>query len=169
MKFSPKPKIRTIHEEQWIPIPLEDVFGFFSNAQNLSKVTPPSVGFRILTPTPIEMKRGLRLDYQISLRGIPLKWSSEITEWNPPHHFTDLQLTGPYALWKHRHSFKALNGGTLVTDDVQYAVPLSWIPGAALVELLFVEPELRRIFLHRKKALRAHFGLPSEDESSQRP
>ena len=167
MKFSPKPKIRTIHDEQWIPIPLEDVFGFFSDARNLSKVTPPSVGFKILTPAPIEMKSGLRLDYQISLRGIPMKWSSEITEWNPPHHFTDIQLTGPYALWEHRHSFKAVHNGTLVTDDVQYAVPMSWFPGVALVEFLFVKPELRRIFSHRRSALRAHFGLPSEDEPIQ--
>ncbi len=159
------PKIRTLHQEQWVPIPLDEVFDFFSQAQNLEKVTPPWVGFRILTPSPITMRPGTIIDYEVRLHRIPMRWRSEITEWVPPFHFADVQLKGPYALWNHRHSFRAEKEGTLVIDDVQYAVPLSWMPGAGLVERFLVEPELRRIFAHRRVALRAHFGLPPETES----
>ena len=157
-----RPKVRSIHEEQWLPLPLADVFSFFSDAQNLEKVTPDSVGFRILTRLPLVMKEGLTIDYEIRLHGIPMRWSSLITEWNPPEHFTDVQVKGPYAIWRHKHSFKELNGGTLAIDDVQYAVPLSWLPGVSLVEHFFVKPELRRIFAYRKRALRKHFNLPDE-------
>ena len=156
------PKMRRIHQEQWVPVPLGDIFAFFSNAENLQKVTPPWVGFRILTPRPIVMAAGTIIDYEVRIHQIPMRWRSEITEWLPPHHFVDVQRKGPYSEWIHRHSFCELNGGTLVTDDVEYMVPFSWMPGAGLVERFLVRPELDRIFAHRRSALRMHFGLPPE-------
>jgi len=154
-----------IRWEQWIPVALPEVFSFFSDAQNLEKVTPPWVGFRILTPLPIQMAVGTLIDYEVKLRGIPMHWRSEITEWDPPRSFADRQLKGPYAFWLHTHSFAEKDNGTLVTDDVEYAPPLSWVPGASLVNRWFVRPELNRIFEHRKAALRSHFGLPPEQSS----
>jgi ligand-binding SRPBCC domain-containing protein len=154
--------LKSIHEEQWVPFSLDKVFAFFSNAENLEKVTPPWVGFRILTSTPIVMAAGIMIDYEVRIHRLPMRWRSEITEWVPPHHFVDVQRKGPYSEWKHRHSFLELNGGTLVTDDVEYLVPLSWMPGAGLVERFLVRPELNRIFAHRRSALRTHFGLPPE-------
>ena len=146
----------------WVPRPLDEVFNFFSDAHNLEKITPTALGFRILNEEPIVMKCGLRIDYQIRLHGIPMKWSSEITEWDPPHHFSDTQIRGPYQQWHHRHSFKTSDNGTIVTDDVQYAVPLSWVPGMSLIEHFFIQPELRRIFLHRARALECHFQAGSQ-------
>ena len=147
-----------------MPIGLTEVFAFFSNPQNLSKITPPSVGFKILTPSPIVMGPGTLIDYEVRIHGIPLHWRSEISEWNPPYKFADIQLKGPYAYWHHTHSFTASNGGTLVSDHIQYSVPLSWMPGAGLVERFFVRPELEKIFAHRRTALEAEFGLSTEGE-----
>lgn len=112
------------------------------------------------------MDLGTLIDYEVRLHGIPMHWRSEITEWTPPYQFSDLQLKGPYAHWHHVHSFAESNGGTLVMDHIEYAVPFSWMPGAGLVEQYLVKPELERIFAHRSKTLRKEFGLDSMEKET---
>ena len=125
--------------------PLREVFPFFSTAETLNQLTPPWVHFSILTPAPIEMRQGIVIQYRIRIHGIPVRWDSEIAEWQPPFLFTDRQLRGPYRSWVHRHIFEETPDGTLVTDDITYRVP-----GGALVNRLFVAGELRRIFAYRR-------------------
>jgi ligand-binding SRPBCC domain-containing protein len=136
----------------WIPADIARVFHFFTQAENLERLTPAFLHFRILTPTPLTIRAGTTIDYRLSLRGVPITWRSEITQWNPPHCFVDEQRGGPYRRWKHTHLFESQNGGTLVTDRVEYA---TW--GGALVNALFVAPELRRIFDYRQAALAKYF------------
>jgi len=155
-----KPKIRQIHQEQWLPLPLPEVFTFFSSAENLEQLTPPWVGFQILSPLPISMHPGTLIDYRIHLHGIPLTWRTEITVWEPPYRFVDLQLRGPYSLWRHEHLFVEKDGGTQVIDHIDYAIPFSWMPGASLVQRFFVQPDLDKIFEYRSQALRRHFNIP---------
>ncbi len=130
---------------QWLPLPLEETFAFFSEADNLERITPPFLRFRIVTPTPITMEPGALIDYQLRVRGFPIRWRTEITEWDPPHSFTDVQLRGPYQKWVHRHDFRSENDGTLVVDTVNYLVP-----GGALINRLMVGPEVKRIFDFRR-------------------
>lgn len=127
---------------------LPEVFAFFAGAENLNLLTPPWLHFSILTPLPIEMRQGTVIRYRLRLRGFPVRWDSEITEWEPPLRFTDMQIRGPYRLWVHRHRFEETPEGTLVTDTVTYRVP-----GGSLVNRLFVAGELRRIFAYRKAKL----------------
>ena len=151
-------KIFTLTNELWLPQPPNEVFPFFADASNLERLTPPSLRFQILTPLPIEMTVGTLIEYRIRLRGIPMRWQSEITTWGPPHRFVDEQRRGPYRLWVHEHEFipqegTTQDGGTLARDTVQYAVL-----GGAIVQRLFVASELRRIFDYRNAALRDHFS-----------
>lgn len=99
------------------------------------------------------MRVGTLIDYRLQLRGIPVRWRTEITAWDPSRSFTDVQLRGPYRKWVHRHDFVEENGGTRVDDTVIYAVP-----GGALVDRLIVRPDLDRIFGYRRKAIRALLG-----------
>jgi ligand-binding SRPBCC domain-containing protein len=147
--------MRTFHLDTstWIAADIDRVFQFFAQAENLQRLTPASLSFRILTPSPIAMCEGTTIDYQLSLRGLPFTWRSEITAWDPPRRFVDEQRKGPYRSWKHSHVFEARDGGTLVLDQVEYA---TW--GGAIVNRFFVAPELRRIFAYRKAALAAHFS-----------
>ena len=141
-----------VHQEQLLSYPIEQVFRFFASPENLNLLTPPWANFSILSPQPIEMAVGTVIEYRIRLRGVPVNWRSEITEWQPPFAFCDVQLRGPYRFWVHRHTFEEKPGGTLVTDHVDYGVL-----GGALVNRLFVAGELRRIFGYRKTRLHELF------------
>ena len=124
------------------------VFRFYADAFKLEEITPPLLQFKVLTPPPIDMKAGTVIDYRLKLRGIPLRWQSQITAWEPPYRFVDQQLKGPYRLWRHEHTFIEDKGGTLAIDRVEYAVH-----GGILVKKLLVEPDLKRIFDYRKRKL----------------
>ncbi len=146
-------KVRSFRSEQWLARPLDEVFEFFSDAHNLQRLTPPWLDFEVLTPAPIAMAAGTRIDYRLKVRGVPLRWRSEIELWEPPVRFVDVQLRGPYRMWHHTHRFEATDGGTRVTDEVRYAV---W--GGALIDRLFVRPDVRRIFDYRRRELERLFG-----------
>jgi ligand-binding SRPBCC domain-containing protein len=136
-----------------VPRPRPEVFAFFAEAGNLQELTPPFLGFEILTPRPIEMRPGALIDHRIRLRGIPLRWRTEITTWEPPRRFVDEQLRGPYRLWIHEHTFEEDGDGTAVSDFVRYAVPFG-----ALANRLLVARDVRKIFEYRERRLREIFG-----------
>jgi hypothetical protein len=145
-------KTHSFETELWLARPLGEVFAFFSDARNLERITPPWVRFEMLTPGDIPMKVGAIIDYRIRLRGIPIRWRSEITAWEPGRRFVDEQRRGPYRLWVHEHGFSEKDGGTLVTDNVRYAVP-----GGPLFNKLFVAGDVAKIFEYRRRKLEEIF------------
>jgi ligand-binding SRPBCC domain-containing protein len=136
-----------------LPRPRAEVFPFFAAPENLEALTPPWLRFRITTPLPIVMETGALIRYRLRLKGLPLAWTSRITAWDPPRRFVDEQVSGPYRLWIHEHTFEERRGGTVVRDVVRYAVP-----GGRLVNALFVKRDLERIFAYRHARLRERFG-----------
>ncbi|MEO5590321.1 MAG: SRPBCC family protein [Gemmatimonadaceae bacterium] len=142
---------RTVHVQR----PLLEVFEFFAAAENLERLTPPELGFQILSHPSQEMKTGTLIEYRIKLHGLPMKWLTEITGWDPPHSFEDTQLRGPYAKWVHTHTFTAEEGGTRVDDRVVYALPLD--PLGRIAHPIIAR-QLRRIFEYRGSVMREIFG-----------
>lgn len=148
-----------IHEfksETWLPLPPEQLFPFFAEAANLEIITPPWLKFKLLTPPPIEMREGTLIDYKLLIHGLPVKWRTRISTWQPPHCFVDEQLRGPYRKWVHHHTFDASGGGTFVRDLVQYAVPFDFV-----VHRWLVRPDIEQIFRYRSAQLRKRFGAPN--------
>jgi ligand-binding SRPBCC domain-containing protein len=141
----------TLHRSQLIRRDLKDVFSFFEDPSNLAKITPPKMGFQILTPSPIKMQRGTLIDYVVHIMGLPLRWTSLITEYDPPYKFVDEQLKGPYSFWHHTHLFKQVPEGTLIEDIVQYRVPMG--PLGVWLEPFLVRPQLNAIFNYRQKVI----------------
>lgn len=139
--------------EQLLPRPLEEVFAFFSNPGNLQRITPPWLDFEIIGGHDRQMRAGLLIDYRLRIHGLPVRWQSEITSWDPPRRFVDEQRRGPYRLWIHEHTFEARGNDTLIRDHLQYAVP-----GGALVQKLFVARDVDRIFAFRRQRLEEIFA-----------
>lgn len=134
-----------------LSLPVEQVFAFFSQAENLERITPPELKFRILTPRPIEIKKSTLIDYELRLLMARFHWRTEITNWDPPHQFIDTQLRGPYREWVHTHRFIPTSKGTAVLDDVQYQLPLTPLGDLAYP---LVRLQLSRIFGYRATAVR---------------
>lgn len=149
--------VQHFQTETTIPASPPEVFAFFSDAQNLARITPPSLHFQILTPLPLAMHEGALIDYRLRLHGLPMRWRTLISRWNPPFDFIDEQLKGPYRTWIHHHTFIELpNGYTLMKDSVRYALPF---PPFGLVALPFVRREVAGIFAYRQKVIKAIYSL----------
>lgn len=142
----------TLRTSITLDLPRERVFEFFSNADNLEAITPPDVGFSIITPRPIEMREGTLIDYKLSLFGFPVEWRTEITKWDVPNEFVDVQLKGPYKQWIHRHIFTEVEPGkTLIEDEVRYRLPFE--PFGDIGNFI-VSSQLTKIFTHRERKVR---------------
>jgi ligand-binding SRPBCC domain-containing protein len=132
----------TLERTQVVPVELDHAWRFYADPHNLEAITPPWLRFRIVS-APAALDRGARLQYRLSLFGIPVRWLTVIARWQPPRTFVDVQLRGPYLLWEHTHRLTTVAGGTEIFDHVRYRVP-----GGALVALA-VRPLLDAIFDYR--------------------
>ncbi len=135
----------------WLPLPIAQVFPFFADAHNLAVITPPWLGFVIHTPAPIHMRAGCLIDYTIRWLGMPIKWRTLISVYEPPVRFEDRQLIGPYAQWIHQHEFVSQNGGTLVADRVRYIIRGGIL--GPFAQAAFVRRQLTEIFEFRQAAI----------------
>jgi len=143
--------------EQIVARPRSEVFAFFADPQNLERITPSSLRFRIRSPLPIEMRPGAMIDYDLSLFGVRFGWRTVIERFDPPHSFVDVQARGPYRLWRHTHEIlEAPSGGTRIADRVEYELPLG--PLGEIAHRLFVARQLRHIFDHRREVIAELFG-----------
>ena len=174
------------HSEQWLPQPIERIFAFFANPENLPRIMPKSQGVRIeeasFAPPPPRPNvpgvsprlggviAGPGTHITLGYRPFPyaffrLPWELEVTEFEWNSHFSDLQLRGPFAYWNQIHSFEAqtrtpesgiLTPGTLIRDDIEYELPFGKL--GELAQRLIVARQLRSLFAHRRDRLRELFG-----------
>lgn len=153
--FDTKRPYSLVHEEQWLPVPLDKTFPFFSDPKNLEAITPPWLNFHVVSQTTETIQKDTRIRYKLKVRGLPIQWESCITVWDPPARFVDKQLHGPYRLWNHTHTFESLGSGVLMTDKVRYQVPGGVLGKAVLSRR--IKKDLHEIFSYRQKKLREIF------------
>jgi uncharacterized protein len=144
------------HAEQFVPRPLAEVFDFFSKAENLQELTPAFLHFRILSVDPVPVRKGTLIKYSLRWRIFPIRWTTEIIEWEPPYRFVDVQLKGPYKLWHHEHRFVAEGNGTRIIDEVQYALPFGVF--GSIAHSLKVKKDVETIFAYRTEVVKRLFG-----------
>lgn len=143
---------------QTVRCPPEEAFAFFSDPANLARITPPWLSFRHLQEGPIQMREGVRLHYRIRPLGLPQRWVSVITEWDPPRGFVDEQVRGPYRFWRHVHRLRPVEAGTEIEDRVEYALPLGLL--GRLAHAILVRRQLDSIFAYRERRVRDLLGTP---------
>jgi ligand-binding SRPBCC domain-containing protein len=140
-----------------LPAARDELFAFFSDARQLEAITPPWLNFRVLDPDGIVLREGTLINYRLRILGIPLRWQSRISVWQPNERFVDEQVVGPYRWWRHEHRFTdtPMAGpagervqGTEITDTVEYGVPLAWV-----LHPLLVRRDLLAIFAHRRQRM----------------
>ena len=136
-----------IVREQYFDRSLEEVFAFFSDPRNLEELTPDFLNFSIVEIPEGDLQTGSEIRYRISLRGIPIGWRTEIRDWVDQEQFVDEQMSGPYALWHHTHTFEEDGEGTLMRDIVRYRLPLGAL--GRLVAGRWVDSDLDRVFSYR--------------------
>ncbi len=137
--------------EQYLPKKIEEIFPFFSAAENLESITPSNLSFKIQKVSTPEIQKGTLIDYRLKIRGVPVKWRTEIAAWEPGKYFVDQQLVGPYKLWHHTHDFQKMGLGTLMTDRVRYRSPMGFL--GWLVAGHLVQKEISGIFNYRRKVI----------------
>lgn len=143
---------------QNIPVDIQKAWEFFSNPSNLQHITPPGLGFKILSKHHgTIMYPGQIIEYRVRpLLGIPVYWMTEVTHVKDKLFFVDEQRFGPYQLWHHQHHFKQIEGGVEMTDIVHYRNPLGFLGNIA--NAIFVQKQLKKIFEFRFKKVEELFG-----------
>jgi ligand-binding SRPBCC domain-containing protein len=141
---------------QWVPHRVDTVFPFFASVQNLERLTPDFLHFRIRRAPDEALRAGSTIDYRLRLHGVPVWWRTVIDEWAPGRRFVDRQVRGPFRRWYHVHEFETDGAGTLIVDTVDfdlYCRPLFHTPA-----LGWIESDLRSIFDHRHREIATVFG-----------
>ena len=128
---------------------IKDIWKFFSDPRNLSKITPPDMNFKILTEDlPEEIFTGLIIEYEVSPFGnIPVHWVTEITAVEKYKYFIDEQRFGPYKFWHHLHLFESLDGQKIKIGIL-----------GQIANALLVRKRLEYIFDYRAKTIAEIFG-----------
>ena len=150
-------RVHVLRREQHLRLAREELFPFFCDAGNLARITPPELAFRFETPLPIDMRMGAEIAYRLRLWGVPFRWRTRITGWDPPYGFVDEGIRAPFRLWRHTHVFRAVpdGPGTLMEDRVEYALPLAPFGEAAH---FLVRRQLDRIFDYRRQVVAELFS-----------
>jgi ligand-binding SRPBCC domain-containing protein len=148
----------TIEISQKIPATVEKVWEFISSPRNLKLITPDDLGFEVTTKDPAEkMYAGMLISYSVKpLFGIKMKWVTEISHIKEPEYFIDQQYSGPYKYWHHKHELKAIDGGVLMTDIINYKPPYGFL--GAIANSLAIRKRLDEILKYRKAKLEEIFG-----------
>ena len=145
-----KPRRYRLHRQQLIERPIDEVFAFFEDPQNLAKITPPEMGFEIKSVEGLPVRAGTRIEYVVRIFGMPQRWVAEIVEHEPGRRFVDVQARGPYRYWRHEHAFEPLDVYTVMTDQVEYELPLGL---AGRIANTLVARQLQRIFDYRTNVI----------------
>ncbi len=95
--------------------PLAAVADFHARPASMASVTPPPLVMR-LHPGPNVLHSGDRMAFTLWMGPLPVHWVAAIEDASG-EGFADRQLHGPFAEWRHRHTFRPLGARVTAVDD----------------------------------------------------
>lgn len=159
LQFTHQSGIYTISAKTLVRTDVQTLWDFISLPENLLKITPPDMEFRITFRSSLDgekMYPGQIIAYK--LRPMPFfkaSWVTEITQVLEKRFFIDEQRFGPYRFWHHQHILQEADGGIEMIDIVSYKLPYGflgrWVGGR------LVRKKLKGIFDYRAKRMKEIF------------
>ncbi len=150
--------VHHLKQTQVLPLSMDEAWEFFSTPRNLDSMTPDDLGFKITYLPSEKMYAGQIITYKVMIfPKVWVPWVTEISHVDEGKSFIDQQISGPYKLWHHLHSFEPHEQGVLMTDLVHYSIGYSLL--GEIPHQLFVRKKLEEIFNFRKKILSEKFPL----------
>ena len=148
--------IMTFVKESMIGAAPERVFAFHELPDALERLTPPWERARIVERAE-SLEVGSRAVVEMRMAGLlPVRWVAEHTAYDPPRMFEDVQVSGPFKRWRHRHIVRPNRDGVvsnaLLRDEIEYEAPFGWL--GRLLSPWLVERRLRRLFDYRHRVTR---------------
>jgi ligand-binding SRPBCC domain-containing protein len=139
-----------------VPAPPDAVFAWHEQPGAVERLTPPWERVEMVERGD-SLRIGTRVIFKVFTGPFAKLWVAEHVEYDPPHLFADVQRRGPFAYWYHHHRFApTAQGTTLMTDEVEYALPLGWL--GALVGGGFVRAKLQKMFDYRHQVVQQSFN-----------
>ena len=127
----------------------EEVFAFHERPDAIERLIPPWEKAKVIQKADIS-EIGSRAIIEQKLFGlIPSQWVAEHTAYEPPEMFEDVQISGPFKLWRHRHIVKPHEDGAVLRDEVEYEPPLSVL--GTMVTPFLIAPKIEKMFEYRHK------------------
>ncbi len=125
----------------------ERVFAFHELPDAFERLVPPWEDATVVQKADIS-EIGSRAIIEQKIFGIvPSRWVAEHTAYDPPHSFEDVQISGPFASWRHRHIITPHADGAMLRDEIEFEPPMSII--GDLAAPLFILPRITRMFDYR--------------------
>jgi len=135
-----------------IAAPVDRVWAFHERDDVLERLAPPSGRPMVLSRKGL-LEAGARVEFLVPIGPLRVRWIALHVAHERHRYFTDSQIEGPFRTWLHEHRFEAVDGGTLLTDHIEFTLPLhpvsGWLAGWA------VRRQLQEMFRYRHKVTKA--------------
>ena len=130
----------------------ERVFAFHEQPDAFERLIPPWEDAKIIQKADISVI-GSRAIVETKIFGLfSSRWVAEHTAYAPPHMFEDIQISGPFKSWRHRHIIGPHPDGALLRDEIEFEPPM-WVFGA-IAAPFFIMPKLEKMFDYRHEITR---------------
>ena len=152
--FRNKVKTEIFIRRSRIEAPAQVVYAWHALPDALEKLTPHGEHVRVIERTG-GIERGARVVMEFGQWPFRRTWIAEHQDFEVGLYFSDIQVSGPFAFWKHTHTFEPAGADACVLEDrVEYALPFGvvgrWLGGPYARKKIFKLFEYRHAVTARE-------------------
>ena len=135
-----------IHRSR-IEAPAAEVYAWHTLPEALERLTPPGEHIEVIERTG-GIERGARVVLRFGRWPFRQRWVAEHQDFEEGRYFSDVQVSGPFAYWKHTHTFEPDGPEACILEDrVEYALPFGLL--GKMIAGKFVRRKIEEMFEYR--------------------